>query len=482
MKLAIVGAGWAGLSAAVRAADLGHQVTVFEASHTLGGRARAVVSPRLQTRIDNGQHIMLGAYRDTLALMHRLGIDTDSTLQRESLTLESADGTFRLHVPHLPAPFHLLAALISAKGLFWRDKWQLLQSVRQLQAQDWQIAPDTTVHDWLDQQGQSARVRALFWQPLCVAALNTPVTQASAQLFANVLRDSIGSTRSACDVVLSRVDLSSLWPDWVEQQRWPAHGGGLEIRRGNVVTHLELDTPQGGESDPCTTPELQQDLVRINNETFDAVIIACNVPSARRLLKQLPAPPGQRDAVQVLMDTLASFHYVPIATVTFKLASPWSLPRSMYQLHENRAAKHYGQWLFNCPAFMKACVPPGHSASLSSDPVATAPPLAQIVISDAVSALAEGEAALVRAIETQLRIQTRRFGTMPTVIGHELIAEKRATFAATPDLRRPGNESPWSRVWLAGDWTDTGYPAVLEGAVRSGQDAAQKLHYRLGNR
>lgn len=458
MKLAVVGAGWAGLSAAVQAAGLGHQVTVFEASHTLGGRARAVVSPKLETRIDNGQHIMLGAYEDTFALMRRLGIDTEAMLKREALTFESADGSFRLHVPRLPAPLHLLVALISAKGLFLREKWQLLRCMHTLQAQRWQIGPDITVDAWLDRQQQSNRVRALFWQPLCIAALNTPVTQACAQLFANVLRDSIGSTPKACEAVLSRVDLSTLWPDRVEHMSWPSNGK-IEIRRGSVVTRLELN---------ATTP-------KIHAEDFDAAIIACNVPSTRRLLGTLPVRPDQHDAVPSLMDCLAAFRYIPIATVTFELASPWNLGRSMYQLHEDRAAKHYGQWLFNCRAFMQ---PSSHNDS-GAGPNAATPNLVHIVISDAEQAMAEGEAALVQAIEAQLRIQTRRFGIMPAVTRHELIAEKRATFAAVPGLKRPGNNTPWSRVWLAGDWTDTGYPAVLEGAVRSGRDAARAVHRTL---
>lgn len=305
MRLAIVGAGWAGLAAAVRAADQGHDVTVFEASHMLGGRARAVESPQLEHRIDNGQHIMLGAYADTFALMDRLGLDLAGTLQRTPLALESADGGFRLALPRLPAPWHLGGALLAARGLGARDKLALARIFRALQRNRWRVEAGTTVARWLRQHRQGARLQSLFWGPLCVAALNTPVEQACAQLFANVLRDSLGATPEACDVVISRVDLSSLWPDHVEQMQ-PAHPHGrIEIRRGQPVRHLGLRKP-GVSADmddrPAATPMSGHDGaptvaiqpgVIVNGEGFDAVILATNVPSARRLLAQLPVAPGQ---------------------------------------------------------------------------------------------------------------------------------------------------------------------------------------------
>ncbi|MGB3288824.1 MAG: FAD-dependent oxidoreductase, partial [Burkholderiaceae bacterium] len=102
--------------------------------------------------------------------------------------------------------------------------------------------------------------------------------------------------------------------------------------------------------------------------------------------------------------------------------------------------------------------------------------LLHIVVSDAGALAAQPRERVVEAAIQQIQEQTQRFGPMPAVTGHSLIVEKRATFAAVPGLARPRNKTPWRRVWTAGDWTDTGYPAVLEGAVRSGRKTADLLH------
>lgn len=438
MKVAVVGAGWAGLSAAVELRQQQHQVTVFEASHTLGGRARRVQSPAMAPIIDNGQHILLGAYSATLSLMQTLGLDTASLFLRERLHMESADGRFCLKTAALPAPLHLLTAVLRANGLSLKQKLQLIALTRRLQNQHWKVEPGLSVADWLNQGGQSQHVIQQFWQPLCLAAMNTPITAACAQLFAQVLKDSLGGSRTASDSLIPRVDLSTLWPD-----RVAAWHDDIQIHTGQAVRRLSVQGPA----------------VLVNDHMFDAVVLACNVPSTQRLLAQLPDTPPAASYLQCLAD----FDYLPIATVTLQLARPWGLPRAMLMLNEDPLRLHFGQWLFDRSVFIQTSNNPP-DATLS------------IVISDARQLMSHPQSQVINGIVEQIRKQAARFGPMPTVLASELIIEKRASFAATPGLQRPNCQTPWPHVYVAGDWTDTGYPGVLEGAVRSGCDAARLAH------
>ncbi|NYT65796.1 FAD-dependent oxidoreductase [Alcaligenaceae bacterium] len=435
MKVAVVGAGWAGLSAAVELRKQQCQVTVFEASHTLGGRARRVQSPAITPVIDNGQHILLGAYSQTLALMQTLGLNDTDLFLREHLHLESADGSFCLRTKALPAPLHLLHAVITAKGLSLREKLKLILLTRKLQNANWRVKPGLSVAAWLHQGGQSQHVIQQFWQPLCLAAMNTPIMTACAQLFAHVLKDSLGGKQEASDTLIPRVDLSALWPDQVAL--WDS---SLQIHMGQPVRQLMQ----------------QGSAVLVNDEIFDAVVVASNVPSALRLLTPLADTPQASNYLQCLRN----FDYLPIATLTLQLAKPWGLPRAMMMLHEDPIRLHFGQWLFDRSVFIM----PGPKQADTT---------LSVVISDARQTMSHTKAQVIDGIIEQITEQAQRFGPMPTVQANELIIEKRASFAATPGLQRPDCQTPWPQVYVAGDWTDTGYPGVLEGAVRSGQQAAR---------
>ncbi|MFD2272833.1 FAD-dependent oxidoreductase [Undibacterium arcticum] len=235
--IAVIGGGWAGCAAAVRLTQRGHKVALFEASRTLGGRARRV---ELDGKpVDNGQHIMLGAYRETLAVMRSVGLDPDNLLRRLPMQMRYPQGKgMDFLAPKLPAPWHMLAALLRAKGLAWQDKLALARFSSLARWIGWRLNIDCSVSELLQRYDQTPRLIALMWRPLCIAALNTPPERASAQIFLNVLRDSLGAQRAASDMLIPRTDLSALFPtaaaDYVT-----SNGGALHIGAAvqNLVQH-----------------------------------------------------------------------------------------------------------------------------------------------------------------------------------------------------------------------------------------------------
>src|SRR5690606_6599055 len=186
------------------ASRLGHHVDLFESAATLGGRARSVYSPALNTHIDNGQHILLGAYRATLSLMRDLGLDTDEAFVRLPLSVRSADGRLAMRaLPGLPAPLNIAAGLMRAKGLSLNEKLAAIRAMTTLRKNNWRVPHSATVQEWLALSMQPRSLQESIWWPLCIATLNTPPHQACAQLFANVLRDSLGAKqRRASDMLI----------------------------------------------------------------------------------------------------------------------------------------------------------------------------------------------------------------------------------------------------------------------------------------
>lgn len=435
MKLAVVGAGWAGLAAAVALKSHGAAVTVFEAAPLAGGRARRVDDLNMGA-IDNGQHLLLGAYSETLALLKQLhpGYPSSALLQRTPLHLESADGVFCLKAVNVPAPFHTLLGLLNARGLSWQDRWQAIRMMVVLKQKRWQAPALFSVAQLLEQHCQSARLCRRLWIPLCLASLNTSIDQACAQLFLNVLRDSLDAPRHHSDMLVPSVDLTALWPQ--------AAADTVTMRYRHIVR--EVDPTALG--------------VSIDGEAFEGCVLAAPPYACARILK-----PGEISAASdTLQSQLSAFQYRSIATLTLQLEAPWNPPQPILLLDEAPAQGYFGQWVFKRPQ---------------------APDQLSVVISDAVDFLKHDRASFVDSIAKQIREQVQRHPNaqrtshppMPAIRSHRLIVEKRATFAAVPGLQRPSNQSPWPRLSLAGDWTDTGYPAVLEGAVRSGKQAARTL-------
>ncbi|ADP17506.1 flavin containing amine oxidoreductase family protein [Achromobacter xylosoxidans A8] len=435
MKAAVIGAGWAGLAASVALREAGAKVTVFEAGHTPGGRARRVFHTDFDAPLDNGQHLLSGAYKHTLALMRRVGRNPDALLMRRPLQLASLDGRFRLAAPRLPAPLHMAAAILRARGLSWKDRLATLRLMRGLKAMSWTPPRDWTVLHLLHYHAQSDALIRQIWEPLCLAALNTPAATASAALFARVLRDSLTGSRENSDMLLPCTDLSALWPDAAARQ--------VTMRYGSTVRQLRPS----------------REGVDINQERFDAAVLAVPPAFAARLLDA----PLREAGANGLLDALKAFDYMPIATLNLRLQDPWRLPEPMMMLREEAARDHYGQWLFD-RAQLAGDTKAGELAVVTSAATGIAERNRQQVIE-----------ALIDQVAEQAARHPARLPAMPEVTAAELFIEKRATFAAVPGLTRPLNSTPWPTLALAGDWTDTGYPGVLEGAVRSGLQAARVL-------
>ncbi len=441
MKVAVIGAGWAGLAASVALREAGAKVTVFEAGHTPGGRARRVFHDGFDSPLDNGQHLLSGAYKHTLALMRRVGRNPDALLMRRPLRLASLDGRFHLSAPRLPAPLHMAVAILRARGLSWADRLATLRLMRGLRAMSWKPPRDWTVRQLLHYHAQSDTLIRQVWEPLCLAALNTPLATACAGLFARVLRDSLAGRREDSDLLMPCTDLSALWPD--------AAARLVTMRYGSTVRQLQ----------PAEVG------IDINQERFDAAVLAVPPAFAARLLEG----PLRAVGATGLLEALRAFDYLPIATLNLRLAEPWRLPEPMMMLREEPARGHVGQWLFD-------------RAQLAGD--AQAGELA--VVASAATTLTERNRqqsieALIDQVAEQAAAYPQRLPPMPEVAAAELFIEKRATFAAVPGLSRPLNTTPWPTLALAGDWTDTGYPGVLEGAVRSGLEAARVLNPRAGD-
>lgn len=487
-RVAVVGGGWGGLSAAVRAAADGHHVTVFEASRHWGGRSRAVHCTLPDGRdiaLDNGQHILIGAYTDTLRLMRLVGVDIDRALLRLPLAMVYPDGTgLRLPdwgtAPNCSPPsvwanlmtraahalaVPVVAGVCSAQGWTWRDKLALLLTATRLQLGGFTCDAQTTVAELC--RALPRRLLDEFIDPLCVSALNTPASRASGQVFLRVLKDALFGVPGGADLLLPTTDLGSLFPEaaiaWLA-----AHPRGADLRLGTRVTQLQpnfvapapvkdtqgtrLPGGSGGQTSPGAGGW------QVNGEPFDAVIWANQDTKCLSSLSEYDFVATQSEnsrshspaeSIQNWSARCRALRFEAIATVYAWCDVPaqrtHALPRPMTAL-QSEATKP-AQFVFD-RSWLNG--PKGLLAFVVSASAADARTLTEQVCHQAL---------------TQLDLQVTPIRT---------IVEKHATFSCTPGLLRPGVVIA-PNLLAAGDHTDGPYPATLEGAVRSGWLAAGKL-------
>jgi len=411
------------MAAAVTLADAGVRTTVYEAGSELGGRARRVVVN--DAVLDNGLHILVGAYTETLRLIRAVHPEPAKALYRLPLDWR-IHRRFHLKTWPLPAPLHVGMGLLTSSGARWSERIKGARFMAAMRSSGFRLQRDTTVSALLAGHHQGPTLTHYLWEPLCVAALNTPPQIASAQTFLNVLRDAMDGSRAAGDILLARVDLSALFPDPAAAYL-RARGG--KVIAGTLVTGLD-ERPNGSTV-----------ITRAGEDHYEHVVCAVSPHRAAALLSRLA---GMSDIVA----TLERLRYQPIYTVFLQFSQAVELPAPMLGLD---ATAH---WIFDRGA------------------ISGQPGLVAAVISSA------GEHQRLTLEELAMLVHgelERELGPLPPLAWHRVIAEKRATFECAVGVKRPATRTPLANVHLAGDYTASDYPGTIEAAVRSGIAAAHQV-------
>ncbi|ATD64685.1 hydroxysqualene dehydroxylase HpnE [Neisseria weixii] len=419
-KIAVIGAGWAGLSAAVKLVQRA-DVTLFEAGKLAGGRARSFGGDKGGfSFLDNGQHIMIGAYHGVLALMKQIGVREQDAFVRLPMQWYLHDG-LRFQTAALPAPWHILFGLLRGKNLSFAHKVKLLRDMRALQDRHRSSLPDTGVGAWLNQRNTPRKLIAQFWQPLVWGALNTPLDKASLNILCNVLSDGVWADKAGSDYLLPKTDLGNIIAE-------PA----LAFLRGHGA-HIQMETRV-----PRLTT-LPGGQVSVDGEAFDAAVLAVAPYHAAVLM-----PSETPDYIQTAYQNI---EYCPITTVYLRYNEPLKLPAAMTGFAQGTA-----QWLVSRGALG---LPPQEVAAVVS-------------VSDHVGA--------AKADEWAAKIHADIKRVCPDIgepAAYRVITEKRATVAATASRRLP--DLAWlhhRKIYPCGDYLHPRYPATLEAAVQSGAAAA----------
>ena len=430
-QVAVIGGGYAGCAAAASLAAEGVRCLLFEAAPVLGGRGRRV--DRDGFRLDNGQHLMLGAYEATWRLFDV--VRAQRNVVRRPLAIApfspKLPDPLTLQARRAPGRLGLLIGLLATRGLTWGERLANLAWFRAIERAGFARPRGETVAQLL--APLPPRVAKLLWEPLNLAALNTPAESASAQVFANVLKASFARHGDDSDFVLPATDLSDLFPE--QAARYIGEQGGTVV----LATRARLASASAASATVVAgdrAHDVRASIVAVGpHQLYEAF-----TPELLR---------GRMD-IEARVAALGAMQYEPIVTIWLAYPSRVDMPGPIARLDDAP-----GQWVIDRPD-----VAAGRDVSQ----------VLAVVISASGAHMAMAHEDLAGATDAQLR---RLVPTMPPCTWSFVIAEKRATYACTPDRPRAGGPRFAPGIYLAGDYVNEEFPATLEAAVRSGVAAAE---------
>ena len=451
MRVVVVGGGFAGLAAAVELQERRHLVTLFERRGILGGRATSFRDSTFHEEVDNGTHLMVGAYTGTLDLLDRAGAAGLLAFQPElALDYQDEVGRSSLSCPPLPAPLHLLGGLLSLR-LPWRVR---LDAARFAWAVRFGGEPQGTLAEFFLKTGQSPETRRLLWDPLATAIVNDTPERAAAVLFVRVFREAFLTSRSASRLIFNAAG----WGTLVEKIGDYFVNRGGHIQRRTRVLSVLLSKGEAAGIDFLRHPADRESVARGvpgTKERLDADAIVLAVPWGE-------VPGLLPEDVRGPFEHLGELGSSPIVSVEVWLDTV-VVDRLMLGLRREEM-----EWVFDKGRLFGRQGPPQHLS---------------FIVSAAHRSTPRPNASLVASAEGALR---RYFPGMEKarILKSLVFREPTATFLPTPEHEalRPEARTSIPGLFLAGDWTRTGLPATIEGAVRSGRAAALALEAWLRTR
>lgn len=430
----IIGGGFAGLAAGVELSDRGYEVELLERRNRLGGRAYSFIDAKTGDTVDNGQHLFMRCYKETVAFLEKIGrldrLQFQDRLRVEFLDRENGFITFEC-ADTFP-PLHILAGLFRMKGLTAGDKLRALKLGNAIRSKNGHKR--LTVSEWLARLNQSVNISERFWNPLAIATLNESPDTASAKMMAVVLREAFTGSREDSCIGISSVGLGDLYTDGARDF--------IEARGGRVQTNAQVGNLLI-ENGQVSGVELK------SGERVAADYFISAVPHTA-FLEIIPEEMRRREFASV--ERLSSS---PILSINLWFDRP-VIDRTFVGLIGTKV-----QWIFNKDLIVRGSRSSNHLA---------------LIISAARGFVDMTKDELVEMALLELREMIP--SSRPAQLLHsQIVKEREATIAHTveSDSLRPGARTSLPNFILAGDWTDTGLPATIESAVLSGNAAADMI-------